>query len=136
MQLLFITTLQLWPRSVIRIRMPFPERSSKISRLSEKKKDVGKARETEEIMVPVLAGNTAKSARGIATRGDESAEFGSHTSPYLVRPFPSFPVMDIPHSAAKYVSPPVRTRTVNKEAVFRSAGTLFPARRKFAVFEQ
>ena len=42
-----------------------PVRSSKIARVSEKKKDVGKARETEEIVVPVLAGNTASSARGI-----------------------------------------------------------------------
>ena len=47
-----------------------PGRSSKIARVSEKKKDVGKAREIEEIVVPVLAANTAKSARGMSTRGD------------------------------------------------------------------
>ena len=39
-----------------------------------RKKDVGKPREIEEFVVPVLAANTAKSARGMSTRGDGSAE--------------------------------------------------------------
>ena len=69
----------------------------------------------------------------LTTRGGESAEFGSLPSPFLQRPFPSFPAMDIPHSAAKYVSPPAHSRTVNKEAAFRSAGNVFPARRKFTI---
>ena len=107
-----------------------PQRSSKIARVSEKNKDVGKAKETEEIVAPVLAGNAA---RGSSTRGDKSAEVGSHASPFLMHPFPSFPVMDMPQSAVKYVSPPATTRKVDKEAVFRSAGNVFPAHRKFAV---
>ena len=65
-----------------------PGRLSKIARVSEKKKDVGKPREIEEIVVPVLAANTAKSARGMSTRGDGSAE--ALPSPFLQRPFPSF----------------------------------------------
>ena len=65
MQLLFITTLQLWPRSVIRTRMPFQNVHQRLFGYPRRKKDVGKARETEEIVVPVLAGNTAKSARGM-----------------------------------------------------------------------
>ena len=57
-----------------------PQRSSKIARVSEKNKDVGKAEETEEIVAPVLAGNAA---RGSSTRGDKSAEVGSHASPFF-----------------------------------------------------
>ena len=56
------------------------QRSSKIARVSEKKKDVGKAKETEEIVVPVLAGNAP---RGSSTRGDKSAGFGSRASPFF-----------------------------------------------------
>ena len=104
-----------------------PGRSSKIARVSEKKKDVGKAREIEEIVVPVLAANTAKSARGMSTRGDGSAE--ALPSPFLQRPFPSFPAMIIPHSAARYVSPPAHSRVVHKDTAFRSAGNVFPKRR-------
>ena len=98
-----------------------PDRVSKKQRVSGKKKDGGK--ESDDIAVPVLAGKTGDSARGKATRGDKSAEFGSLGTPYLMRPVPYFPAMSVPpHTAAKYVSPPVHSRSMDRASAFTAEG--------------